>query len=41
MLSVLRKRLAKPALAAPDLLDRDHSILAFNERVLDLSLIHI
>jgi polyphosphate kinase len=35
MLSVLRKRFVKPALAAPDLLDRDHSLLAFNERVLD------
>nr|WP_315496203.1 polyphosphate kinase 1 [uncultured Rhodoferax sp.] len=35
MLSVLRKRFAKPAPVAPDLLDRDHSILAFNERVLD------
>lgn len=35
MLSVLRKRLVKPALAAPDLLDRDHSLLAFNERVLN------
>ncbi|OYQ40037.1 polyphosphate kinase 1 [Rhodoferax sp. TH121] len=35
MLSVLRKRLVKPALTAPDLLDRDHSLLAFNERVLN------
>ena len=35
MVSVIRKPLVKPALAAPDLLDRDHSLLAFNERVLD------
>lgn len=35
MLSVLRKRFVKPVLAAPDLLDRDHSLLAFNERVLN------
>ncbi len=35
MLSVLRKRLVKTTLAAPDLLDRDHSLLAFNERVLN------
>ncbi|MBX9816715.1 MAG: polyphosphate kinase 1 [Burkholderiaceae bacterium] len=35
MVSVIRKRLVKPALAAPDLLDRDHSLLAFNERVLN------
>ena len=35
MLSVLRKRFVKPAPVAPDLLDRDHSLLAFNERVLD------
>ncbi len=35
MLSVLRKRLVKTTLATPDLLDRDHSLLAFNERVLN------
>jgi polyphosphate kinase len=34
MLSELRKRLAATAVASPSLLDRDHSILAFNERVL-------
>ncbi|MDO8287201.1 MAG: polyphosphate kinase 1 [Rhodoferax sp.] len=35
MLSFLRSPLLQAPLKGPDLLDRDHSILAFNERVLD------
>jgi polyphosphate kinase len=35
MLSSLRNQKLQAPLKAPDLLDRDHSILAFNERVLD------
>ncbi len=35
MLSPLRKPSSPVSSKAPDLLDRDHSILAFNERVLD------
>lgn len=34
MLSQLRKQVTAAALGSPSLLDRDHSILAFNERVL-------
>jgi hypothetical protein len=34
MLSFLRNPKLQAPLEAPDLLDRDHSILAFNERVL-------
>jgi polyphosphate kinase len=34
MFSELRKRLGATMVASPSLLDRDHSILAFNERVL-------
>ncbi|HNV58965.1 MAG TPA: hypothetical protein PKH72_04880, partial [Rhodoferax sp.] len=35
MLSFLRNPKLQTPLSAPDLLDRDNSILAFNERVLD------
>lgn len=35
MLSSLRNQQLQASLKVPDLLDRDHSILAFNERVLD------
>ena len=35
MLSLLRKSRKPSVTGAPELLDRDHSILAFNERVLD------
>jgi len=35
MLSFLRSPKLQAPLNGPDLLDRDHSILAFNERVLD------
>ena len=35
MLSLLRSQTMQQPLGMPDLLDRDHSLLAFNERVLD------
>ena len=35
MLSLLRSQTMQQPLGMPDLLDRDHSVLAFNERVLD------
>ena len=35
MLSLLRKSLPSSKAATPDLLDRDHSLIAFNERVFD------
>jgi len=37
MLSPLRSQTMQQPLGMPDLLDRDHSLLAFNERVLDWS----
>ena len=41
LMSALKKNTSVPEFSPGALLDRDHSILAFNERVLDLSLIHI